>query len=77
MSSLCFKSGNCVILRGGSESYFTNKILVNLFRKSLKKNKVDENYVQFIDTKNRKAVDFMLSKMKNYIDIIIPRGGKN
>ena len=77
VSSLCFKSGNCVILRGGSESYFTNKILVNFFRKSLKKNKVDENYVQFIDTKNRKAVDFMLSKMKNYIDIIIPRGGKN
>ena len=77
VSSLCFKSGNCVILRGGSEAYFTNKILVKLFRKSLKKNKVDENYVQFIDTKNRKAVDFMLSKMKNYIDIIIPRGGKN
>ena len=77
VSSLCFKSGNCVILRGGSEAYFTNKILVNLFRKSLKKNKVDENYVQFIDTKNRKAGDFMLSKMKNYIDIIIPRGGKN
>ena len=77
VSSLCFKSGNCVILRGGSEAYFTNKILVNLFRKSLKKNKVDENYVQFINTKNRKAVDFMLSKMKNYIDIIIPRGGKN
>ena len=77
VSSLCFKSGNCVILRGGSEAYFTNKILVNLFRKSLKKNKVDENYVQFIDTKNRKAVDFMLSEMKNYIDIIIPRGGKN
>ena len=37
VSSLCFKSGNCVILRGGSEAYFTNKILVNLFRKSLKK----------------------------------------
>jgi len=77
VSSLCFKSGNCIILKGGSEAYFTNKILVNLFRKSLKKNKVDENYVQFVDTKNRKAVDFMLSKMKNYIDIIIPRGGKN
>jgi len=77
VSSLCFKSGNCIILKGGSEAYFTNKILVNLFRKSLKKNKVDENYVQFVDTRNRKAVDFMLSKMKNYIDIIIPRGGKN
>ena len=77
VSSLCFKSGNCVILRGGSEAYFTNKILVNLFRKSLKKNKLDQNYVQFVDTKDRKAVDFILSKMKKYIDIIIPRGGKN
>ena len=77
VSSLCFKSRNCVILRGGSEAYFTNKILVNLFRKSLKKNKLDQNYVQFVDTKDRKAVDFILSKMKKYIDIIIPRGGKN
>jgi len=77
VSSLCFKSGNSVILKGGSEAYFTNKILVNLFRKSLTKNKVNPNYIQFINTKNRKAVDFMLSKMENYIDVIIPRGGKN
>ncbi len=77
VSSLCFKSGNCVILRGGSEAYFTNKILANYFRKSLEKNKVDKNYVQFIKTKNRKAVDFLLSKMSKYVDIIIPRGGKN
>ena len=37
VSTLCFKSGNCVILRGGSEAYFSNKILVNLFKKSLQK----------------------------------------
>ncbi len=77
VSCLCFKSGNCVILRGGSEAYFTNKILVNLFRKALKDCKIDQNYVQFIENKNRKLVDFILSKMKKYIDIIIPRGGKN
>ena len=77
ISTLCFKSGNCVILRGGSEAYFSNKILANLFRQSLKKNKIDKNFVQFINKKNRKLVDFMLSKMIKYIDVIIPRGGKN
>ena len=46
----------------------TNKILAKLFRKALKKNKVNENFIQFIDSKNRKMVDYMLSKMKNYID---------
>ena len=77
VSTLCFKSGNCVILRGGSEAYFSNKILANLFRKSLEKNKINKNFVQFIENKNRKLVDYMLSKMSKYIDVVIPRGGKN
>ena len=77
VSTLCFKSGNCVILRGGSEAYFSNKILAKLFRKALHNNKINKNFVQFIDNKNRKLVDFMLSKMNSYIDVIIPRGGKN
>ena len=77
VTSLCFKSGNAIILKGGSEAINTNKILVKLFRIALKINNVDENYVQFINSKNRKLVDYMLSKMNNYIDVIIPRGGKN
>ena len=77
VASLCFKSGNTVILKGGSEAINTNKILAKLFRKALKENKVNENFVQLIDSKNRKMVDFMLSKMKDYIDVIIPRGGKS
>ena len=77
VSTLCFKSGNCVILRGGSEAYFSNKILADLFRKSLEKNKINKNFVQFIENKNRKLVDYMLSKMSKYIDVIIPRGGKS
>ena len=77
VASLCFKSGNPVILKGGSEAYFSNKILSNLFRKSLKKNKVNENYVQFITIKNRKIVDSLLTKMSKFIDVIIPRGGKS
>ncbi len=77
VSSLCLKSGNVAILRGGSESLNSNKILANLFRSSLEKNNVDKNCIQFIDKKNRKIVDYLLSKMSNYIDVIVPRGGKN
>ena len=77
VAALCFKSGNPVILKGGSEAYYSNKILSNLFRKALKKNKINLNYVQFIEQKNHKIVDFILSKMSKYIDVIIPRGGKN
>ena len=77
VASLCFKSGNVVILKGGSEAINSNKALAKLFRKALKKNKVNENFLQFIDSKQRRLVDIMLSKMKKYIDVIIPRGGKN
>ena len=77
MASLCFKSGNCVILKGGSEAFYSNQILSKLFRKSLKKNKLNENFVQFINIKKRSVVDFLLTSMSKFIDIIIPRGGKN
>jgi len=76
VASLCFKSGNPVILKGGSEAFYSNLILSKLFRKSLKKNKVDENFIQFIDIKKRTVVDFLLTKMSRFIDVIIPRGGK-
>ena len=77
VSALCFKTGNTVILRGGSEALNTNKILSKLFRKALKKKKCDENCIQLIEKISRKNVDYLLSNMKNYIDLIIPRGGKN
>ena len=76
VASLCFKSGNTVILKGGSEAFYSNLILSKLFRLSLKKNHVDENFIQFINVKNRKVVDFLLTNMSKFIDIIIPRGGK-
>ena len=77
ISTLCFKSGNCVILRGGSEAFNSNKILANLFRLSLKENKINKNYVQYIQYKDRKIVDYMLSKMNKFVDVVIPRGGKS
>ena len=76
VAALCLKSGNCSILRGGSEAFNSNKILANLFRDNLKKNNINKNCVQFIENKNRKIVDNLLSKMSNYIDVIVPRGGK-
>ena len=76
VSSLGFKSGNAVILRGGSEALNSNKFLIYLFRKALKINNIDQNYVQLVEKKDRKYVDFMLSKMSKYIDVIVPRGGK-
>ena len=77
VAALCLKSSNCAILRGGSEAYYSNKILSHLFRQSLKKNKINQNCLQFIENKNRKVVDFLLSKMNRYIDVIVPRGGKS
>jgi|TARA_B100001093_G_scaffold459106_1_gene472005 glutamate-5-semialdehyde dehydrogenase len=76
VAALCLKSGNCSILRGGSEAFNSNKLLANLFRDVLKKNKINKNCVQFIENKNRKIVNNLLSKMSEYIDVIVPRGGK-
>jgi glutamate-5-semialdehyde dehydrogenase len=76
VAALCLKSGNCSILRGGSEAFNSNKMLANLFRDALKKNNINKNCVQFIENKNRKVVDNLLSKMSAYIDVIVPRGGK-
>ncbi len=76
VAALCLKSGNCSILRGGSEAFNSNKLLANLFRDELSKNNINKNCVQFIENKNRKIVDDLLSKMSSYIDVIVPRGGK-
>ena len=76
VAALCLKSGNCSILRGGSEAFNSNKLLADLFRSALKKNNINKNCVQFIENKSRKIVDNLLSKMSAYIDVIVPRGGK-
>ena len=77
VAALCLKSGNCCILRGGSEAINSNKILANIFRDVLKKNKFNKDCVQFIGIKDRKIVNNLLSNMSKYIDVIVPRGGKS
>ena len=74
---LSFKSGNSAILRGGKEALQSNIIISNLFRSSLNRNNINEDCIQLVNNTDRKIVDLMLSKMSDYIDIIIPRGGKS
>jgi glutamate-5-semialdehyde dehydrogenase len=75
-AGLCIKSGNSVILRGGSESINSNKVLMRCIKKALKDNDIDLHAVQLIETIDRNAIDHLLS-MNEYVDVIIPRGGKS
>jgi glutamate-5-semialdehyde dehydrogenase len=74
-SALTIKSGNCIILRGGSEAFNTNSFLVKLIKKGLKTSGLSEGAVEFIPTTDRKAIKYLL-ELNDYIDVIIPRGGK-
>ena len=66
---LCLKAGNSVILRGGSECFNTNTAMVNSMQKAMRSKSVSENIVQYVNTTDRVAVDYMLSKMEKYIDV--------
>jgi len=74
-AALCLKSGNACILRGGSEAYKTNTAIANSFKKGLLEEGLPESSMQLVETIDREAVKVLLS-MDNWIDIIIPRGGK-
>ena len=72
---LCFKTGNVVILKGGSDAIHSNEAIVDCIRESLKAYGVTENAIQLIaDTSRETAAEFM--KMNEYVDVLIPRGGK-
>ncbi|NQU77262.1 glutamate-5-semialdehyde dehydrogenase [Candidatus Falkowbacteria bacterium] len=73
--SLCLKSGNAVILKGGKESDATNKFLVKIIKDSLKKSSLPIDSVFYIDAKNKNLLA-QLFKANNFIDVIIPRGGQ-
>ncbi len=73
-ASLCIKSGNCVILKGGKESINSNKVLTEIIKESLEKAGINSNGVCYLSSGGRQAVRYIL-KMKEYIDLIIPRGG--
>jgi len=74
-AGLCLKSGNATILRGGSEAIHSNQAIASCIRTSLKSTGLPENAVQLIETTEREAVGELL-RMPNYVDVIVPRGGK-
>ena len=74
--ALCLKSGNVAILRGGSESLNSSGLITECLQTGLQKAGIDENAVQMIPTRDRAAVGALLS-MSEYVDVIVPRGGKS
>ncbi len=74
-SSLCLKSGNAVILRGGKEAICSNKAIVKVIRKALALCGFDENCVNLIEDTSRESAN-LLMKMRGGVDVLIPRGGK-
>ena len=74
-AGICLKSGNTIILRGGSEAINSNIIITKLISNAAVEAGLPENSIQLIENTNRKLVDLML-KLNKYIDVIIPRGGR-
>ena len=74
IASLCFKSGNAVILRGGSEAASSNRVLASIIRDGFAVSDIPDDAVQLINSSDRKLVKEMLL-MDTYIDLIVPRGG--
>jgi glutamate-5-semialdehyde dehydrogenase len=73
--ALCLKSGNAVILRGGSESFHSSGLLVDCLREGLAVAGLPQDAVQLVPTRDRAAVKALLG-MTDYVDVIVPRGGK-
>ena len=74
-AALCIKSGNCSILKAGKESFYSSSKIVECIHMGLEKSGLPLEIVQAIPSKSREAVNYLL-KMNQYIDILIPRGGK-
>ncbi len=74
-ASLCLKSGNAAVLRGGSEAKYSNQAIAACVKQGLKEAGLPESSVQVLETTDRQAVGHMIT-MPEYIDVIIPRGGK-
>ena len=76
-AALCVKSGNAVILRGGSESFRSSTAIYECLRDGLVSAGLPAEAVQMVPTTDRAAVGFLLSSMAEWVDVVVPRGGKN
>jgi glutamate-5-semialdehyde dehydrogenase len=76
-AGLCVKSGNAVILRGGSESFHSSRAIHACLVSGLEKAGLPADSVQMVPTTDRVAVGYLLSSMSEWVDVVVPRGGKN
>ena len=76
-AALCIKSGNAVILRGGSESFHSSTVIYECLRDGLISAGLPGDAVQMVPTRDRAAVGFLLSSMAKWVDVVVPRGGKS
>lgn len=74
---LCLKSGNAVILRGGSDSYYSSHAIGECLKQGLKSQDLPETAIQIVPTTDREAVGMMLQGLNGNVDVIVPRGGKS
>ena len=75
--ALCLKSGNAAILRGGSESHRSNRVIHACLVDGLRAAGLPEASIQLVPTTDRAAVGYMLAAMSEYLDVVVPRGGKS
>lgn len=73
---LALKSGNCILLKGGSDAINSNKAIVDVIKSALRKSRLPEGAVELVEQTDRSVVDFLI-KQRDYIDLVIPRGGKS
>jgi len=76
-AALCLKSGNAAILRGGSESFHSSQAIYQCLREGLTSAGVTADAVQMVPTTDRAAVGYLLSSMGEWLDVVVPRGGKS
>jgi len=74
ISCLCLKAGNAVLLRGGKETIHSNKLLVSLISKAIEAYGIPSGAIQLVENTDHAVLNKLL-KMKDYIDLVIPRGG--
>ena len=74
-AALCIKTGNAVVLRGGKEAINTNRVFVSLMKKAMEEEGIDPNALALVDNTSREGASVLMS-MRQYIDVLIPRGGK-
>ena len=76
-AALCVKSGNAAILRGGSESFHSSQAIYKCMREGLEEADINVDSIQMVPTRDRAAVGYLLSSMSQWVDVVVPRGGKS